>query len=568
MMDVFKDLIDELKEENLLEHTVIESDDTSDRKTNDLFFNDPSEDFESASLAVTKQGQNESLNPVRDEKYEKSAVDVSEAGSVSKAADEEVIPNLVKPSNGNEFYKKRAISEMSNLQMVEHVLTGVEREYLKVVPRVFDDFAAKKALNLFLQVSKDENSAQHAEAELSMMEETEAWCIALAARDRDIPVASIRRYCENSRPALSSQALVSLARFYRNLPYSETIRSKFDFVMTRLFSRPTPGNQRVCLFSKEEMLDHISLLYKEWSSVSLYSADDDESKVLLTALSFEELAIEAENASSFDLLIANDFFGRLTMFKDSVSELFFAPNVTASAIDCNIRVGNAYITLIDNERTKMDGQSLFAKFGSIDNLSISDATARTLEIVDILRKQRDLSVSVKVAEPQPHSDDSGPNPQKKHTSDHLYASSEDKLISESDPDRWNLELKERVVESFLSVNRWLLGAAGILIAASIGFYVWTSVFAEPPRPNASARTIEISNPELRKHLKTVRISGENFYGLLLPSWDTMPKENRQEFLRMVYGFAREKGCSHVKLLDSEGKAAAFASPSKSEVIMN
>ncbi|CAN5145973.1 hypothetical protein BH20ACI2_BH20ACI2_04700 [soil metagenome] len=568
MMDVFKDLIDELKEENLLEDTVVEAENASDLKENDQGFRGPLEDLENSRLTDKRQSPDESLSSVLDANNEELALEISEAAMVSKAPDEDVIPSVVKPSNGKEFYKKRAISEMSNLQMVEHVLTGVEREYLKVVPKVFDDFAAKKALNLFLQVSKDENSAQHAEAELAMMEETEAWCIALAIRDRDIPVASIRRYCENSRPALSSQALVSLARFYRNLPYSETVRSKFDFVITRLFSRPTPGNKRVCLFSKEEMLNHISLLYKEWSSVPLYSADDDESKILLTALSFEELANEAENASSFDLLIANDFFGRLTMFKESVSELFFAPNVTASTIDCNIRVGNAYIALIDSERTKMDGQSLFSKFGSIDNLSISDATARTLEIVDILRKQRDLSVSVNEAEQLPQSDGSSPQNQKKHSTDDSHASSGDRVIADSNSGRWDFELKEKVVDNVLSVNRWLLGTAAILIVVSIGIYAWTSISAEPPRPNASVRTIELNDSDLQKHLKTVRISGENFYGSLLPSWDTMPKEKRHEFLRMVFEFAQEKGCSQVNLLDSEGKAAAFASPSKSEVIMN
>ncbi len=567
-MDVFKDLIDELKEENLLENTGVEADNPSGLRAKDQVVRRSSEDFDSTTSTDRQQGSDESLGSVPDENNQEMAFEILEASNVSKAPVKNAIPRLVKPSNGKEFYKKRAIAEMSSLQMVEHVLTGVEREYLKVLPKVFDDFAAKKALNLFLQASRDENSAQDAEAEFAMMEETEAWCIALAARDRDIPVASIRRYCENSTPALSSQALVALARFYRNLPYSETVRSKFDFVLTRLFSRPTPGHKRVCLFSKEEMLNHISLLYKEWCSVPLYSADNDESKILLTALSFEELANEAENATSFDLLIANDFFGRLTMFKESVNELFFAPNVTASAIDCNIRVGNAYITLIDNERTKMDGQSLFAKFGSVDNLSISDATARTLEIVEILRKQRDLSVLVKVAEQPPQSDGSGPQNQKNDSAEDPYASSEDKVIANSDVGRWNVGLKEKVVDSVLSVNRWLLAAAGILIIASIGIFLWTSVFEEPPPANTTARTIEISNPELRKYLKTVRIKGENFYGLLLPSWNSIPKENREEILRVVYQFAQEKGCTHVNLLDSEGRPAAFASPLKSEVIMN
>ena len=112
-----------------------------------------------------------------------------------------------KPRNGQEFYKKRAIDEVSNLQMVEHVLTGVEREYMKIVPDTFDDFNAKKTLHTFLQVTENENSVAHTEAEFAMMQETEAWCTALETRDKRIPVSSLRQYCENSRPALSSHAL-------------------------------------------------------------------------------------------------------------------------------------------------------------------------------------------------------------------------------------------------------------------------------------------------------------------------------------------------------------------------
>ncbi|MBK8464201.1 MAG: hypothetical protein IPL32_00075 [Chloracidobacterium sp.] len=59
--------------------------------------------------------------------------------------------------------------------MVEHILTGVEREYMKIVPKTFDDFNAKKALNNFLNISENSNSEQHKAAEFALMQETEAW---------------------------------------------------------------------------------------------------------------------------------------------------------------------------------------------------------------------------------------------------------------------------------------------------------------------------------------------------------------------------------------------------------
>ena len=547
-MDVFRDLIDELKEENLLEETVIVCPQNSDtpavEEPSGSHNGSRSMNFQLVeSPEILPRGQTENIETVEPTR--------------SEAVSNGVSPIASKPSNGLEFYKKRAIGELSSLQMVEHVLTGVEREYMKVVPKGFDDFAAKKALNAFIRVSGDENSAEHSEAEFAMMQETEAWCTALAERDRAIPVAYIRQFCENSRPALSSQALVALARFYRNVPYSETVRSKYDFVITRLFSRPENGNRRACLFTREETLSHISLLYKEWSSVSLYPADDDESKVLLTALSFEELANEAENASSFDLLVANDFFGRLGMFKESVSELFFAPNVTAAAIDCNIRVGNAYVTLINNERVKMDVDSMYSKFGSIDNITVSDAAARTLEIVDILRKQRDSSakaaeVPVNVppalqTEKLFPTDDAG-------TATALHSA-------------WAQQVSgNRFISGVLSINRWVLILTVLLITASLGLYGWSTYIAKT-EPDTSARTIQLPNSVLRKHLKTARVSGPTFNGLLLPSWDSLSREKKEEYLKIVFDFAKEKGCSEVKLLNSEGNPAASASVTKSEVVI-
>ena len=72
---------------------------------------------------------------------------------------------------------------------------------------------------------------------------------------------------------------------------------------------------------------------------TLIWVDNDESNILLAALSFEELATEAETAETFDQLIASDFFGRLRNFKESINEMFYAPNVTVAAIDANVRIG-------------------------------------------------------------------------------------------------------------------------------------------------------------------------------------------------------------------------------------
>ncbi len=475
-----------------------------------------------------------------------TALPVEQAVPAEKPQDKRI-------QKGKEFFKKRAMGEVSSLQMVEHVLTGVEREYLKIMPRAYDDFNAKKALNIFLKVTEDENTEEHAGAEFTLMQETESWCSALAARDRDIPVSSLRQYCENSRPALSSQALLALARFYRNLPYSEAVRSKFDFVITRLFSRAVAHEKRICLFKRDEMLGHINTLYSDWSSISLYAADDDESKVMLTALSFEDLAIEAENASAFDQLIESDFFGRLRMFKEGISELFYAPQVTAAAIDCNIRIGNAYVELIDRERRRQDVAAMHTKFENIDQMAISEATGRSLGLEELLHElSQQVEVEIPLAQVQPE-------PEIEYDEDVEVETPVEAVDKTS--------FIQRLKANAFSVSPWFIAAAVVIIVASIGLYSWANFAAEENISRAGVAQVEIENTKLQEHLRIAKISGETFYGQLLPSWDVLTKEKREEFVQLVLKAAQEKGCKQINLISKDGKSAAYASATKIDIVM-
>ncbi|MBP7415268.1 MAG: hypothetical protein WBC19_10115 [Pyrinomonadaceae bacterium] len=492
--------------------------------------------------------------PVQDHEDVPPAADV-EAGPAAEGETQVEQPQDKRIRKGKEFFKKRAMGEVSSLQMVEHVLTGVEREYLKMVPRAYDDFNAKKALNIFLQVTESESSEEHASAEFTLMQETESWCSALANRDRDILVSSLRQYCERSRPALSSQALLGLARFYRNLPYSEAVRSKFDFVITRLFSRAVAQEKRICLFKRDEMLTHINTLYSDWSSVPLYTADDDESKVMLTALSFDDLAIEAENASVFDQLIESDFFGRLRMFKESISELFYAPQVTAAAIDCNIRIGNAYVELIDRERRKQDVSAMQTKFESIDQMAISEVTGRSLGLEELLVElSRDAEINIPMAE------EVRVEPEIDYSEAVEVKEKPVKVVNEN-------SYFQRLKANAFSVNRWFLAASIVLIAASFGLYTWANFVTDEKVSSSGVAQVEIENTKLQEHLRIAKISGETFYGQLLPSWDVLPKEKRQEFLQVVLKTALEKGCTQVNLISKDGKSAAYATATKQEVVM-
>ncbi len=539
-MNVFEDLVIELQEENLLEQTVIGDRRQPRRESFDLEMNDAPEP------------------PL--EKAPRTEVEIETASDFAAAAMDEPVkqvpeysPQNQRQRNNKEFFKKRAMTEVSSLQIVEHIITGVEREYLKVLPNAYDDFKAKKALNNFLQIPDGVNTEEHAEAEFELLQQTEAWCSALAERDKNVPVSALRQFCENTKPALSSQALLAAARFYRNLPYSEGVRSKFDFVITRLFSRANESEQRVALFNREETLNHIKKLYAEWSSVPLYATNDDDTDVVMAALSFDDLAIESENAARFDQLIQTGFFARLREFKESISELFFAPSVTAAAIDANVRIGNSYVKLISREREKMDSDSIQTKYAEMDGDIVSDATARTLELVDVLK-----APPLERQHNEPHSDiEPSQEPEHQGKPKEKIAESTKKADSRS--------FLERIREQIFEFNKWVLIGCAMLALATGGLVIWSNYFAKPPVSNAGVVSVDFSDPAIDGYIEKAKVSNSMLYAQMKDSWETLPKEKRLELLKMMYDGGATRGFNQVNLIDKDGKAVGFASATRLEV---
>lgn len=570
-MNVFQDLVEELKEENLLEETVIET--------------------EAGAASLNAQ-----QSPAGDESDGGVAAELRSAEGLSSGSGDDLVENTIdrpvealieglerhgdahamlaaansagtdrasgsaetSSKKDKEFFKKRASAEVSSLQMVDHILAGIEREYLKVIPKPFDDFNVKKTLNIFLKTSEDVDSEKYLAAEFDLLQETEAWYTALAERDKAIRVASLRQFVDNSKPALSSQAMLALARFYRNLPYTEDVRSKFDFIITRLFSKSIGMERRACLFNREEMLGHINTLYEEWASVSLYAADEDnESKLLLTALSFADLAEEAENAATFDQLLKNEFFERLRMFKESISDLFYAPNVTAAAIEANIRIGNAYVSLIEREKDKMDAEAMESKYADHDHDAISEAAARTLYLVDVLKAGNTQEEEIESETPA--------------IAERFEDESVNVNVAEA-PITFRSRLAipkfaSRLLENAFEVNKWLLILSGLLISGAIAVYVWGNYVVREDVSTAGVAHVSIQNSQLAEQVRVAKLSGENLYLQMNPSWDAFPKEKRQEYLQRMMQESTAIGFKQITLINSNGKYVGFASASRIDVVM-
>jgi hypothetical protein len=252
-------------------------------------------------------------------------------------------------------------------------------------------------------------------------------------------------------------------------------------------------------------------------------------------------------------LITGDFFARLRLFKESISELFFAPSVTAAAIECNVRIGNAYINLIHLEREKMHEESLESKYGDLNEQAVSDAAARTLKLVDLLRGPAaadEGDIEVTQAAPlrvSPWAESPAPV-------------EEPKLARELPP------FVARLRESIVSVNKLFLAFSLLLMAGSIGVWVWANYVVSDRVASSGVETVNLQGTFMNEYIKTARVSTGNFYGVLEPTWETLSKEKRLEFARKVLQFGEDKGFSQVSLISKDGKMAAFASASRVEVL--
>lgn len=512
-MKVFEDLIEELKDENLLEGTVFDDPQFSLRAA-DPGIAPPVSDF-----AITPNASGPAASEIRGD-----------------------LPQIETSADENDFYRKRAIEEVSSLQMVEHVLSGVEREHLKAVPSTYDDLEAKKALHRFLQVAADANSAQYAEAEHLLMQETGAWNTALTERDSRISVANIRRFCENSRPVLSSQALIALARFYRNAPYSEPTRAKFDFVMTRLFARDSGEEKRKLLFGKADMVGHIETLYANWSSIS-YTADIGDAEQKLIVASFQARIREADQAKTFDQLVSDDFFKKIHEFKESLNETFFVPAVTAAAIECNVRIGNKFVDLIHLERSNTSPATIEDKYGYTFDQVVSQAAGRTLHLVELLRGDE-------------YDDE---------TSGKTERSVEEIKVTAA-PVSVNFE-RAPVEEGsrFFRVNKWLLAVTILAVLSSVGIYFVSEQYVATKSAALQAKEVDLGTTEFKEYLEKGRLSSTTFYAVTLPTWTSLPDDKQKEVLQKALEFGQKNGVERVQLVNYQGRNVAYASNSRVEI---
>jgi len=511
-MNVFEDLLGELKDENLLENTVLDA------------IIPPSATNGSAKIAVDEAVTFEISSPLDE---------------IRDTASEAEKPG---PADERETFRKRAIDEVAGLQMVEHVISGIEREHLKLRHAAFDDLAVKKALHQFVQIAADYGSDEWFEAEVALLREVEAWTTMLAGRDKKVSVANLRRYCENSKPALSSQALLSLGRFYRNSPFSEVVRGKFEFILTRLFARDAGDDLRRLIVGRRDIAGHIKTLYDNWQSLAFVAPGERQGDIDELVAKFDGLASAAEAAATYDELLQLDLFERLRTLKEDLHELFYVPDVAAAAVDCNTRVGNRYVQLVHLERDNSDAETVAAKYGYTYDQLVSQAAGKTLVLMDLLKANVD-----------------DPDVERRTNAPVQPTASAKRVIERV----W----EERSSRStFFGINRWILMIGFVAVAAALGLYIWAEKYSDGQSTVAVAKDVDLGDSDLKQHLRTVRASKGTLYGVTLPAFDALTEEQQKEVLQRALTFAETRGIPRVNLLNNKGRTIGFASKDRLEIL--
>ncbi|MEZ5347157.1 MAG: hypothetical protein R2681_16540 [Pyrinomonadaceae bacterium] len=570
-MNVFENLVDELKEENLLEETVIDtSKERSERKPEDRensidipeLENSAGESLapENADASVAEAGNKSEISEIPDHDAladpEESAPESSfsdgdaespndiqrneggdesvftgessDSGETDENSEEEIkTPEMI----AKEAYAQRMSDEVMSLDAVEHVVSGIEREQMRTVPHRYDVVPVKQALHLFLTEFKTLESPEPTEAEATLRKEIERWHTSLIKRDADIPTPLVRLYCDDS--GLNTKSLGALARFYRNSPFSENVRSKFDLVITRYFTEEAEGNRREMKLEREELIESVTKLYEEWSSVPVYSVDEEDSELILAAFKFEDYISEAKKCRTFDELLTNGFFKRIKSFKKKTSENFFAPMLIASAVECNVAIGNRYVDLVEFERKKSGADILGKRYGGKHDKSISEATSKTLQLTDLLKETESKRRREK------------------------NRGKLDALVSGFG----SKEKEERDTKQFYKIAMIIFIAVGMAVT---GYLTYRGIVGDTVTLTESEEKIRLERSFLHKFIKSSSIKDGTFSGSVTPKWNNLSRAEKEEVISKIAALGKVKGYEKVELKDDSGKVISSTAGAKVE----
>jgi hypothetical protein len=248
------------------------------------------------------------------------------------------------------------LAEVTALEQTEAVIAGIEEIQLEIQPRNFPTANLQKKIAdlreaLMETVVSPERVRQ---TEVRLRQELGLWRMALAKRDDNFSAFDLRGFCENTEPPIENEFFLSLAKFYRNMPPTAAVLSKFDYVITQYFSRKRDKNRRALRLEADKIVQELRELNHEWTDGASSVAPFSQTQIRESVTALAQLSANAKSHKTLKNWLDNEFFNYTRAVKRRLSETFFVPEVTTAVVVCNLVVGNHFAALCETDSDKLN----------------------------------------------------------------------------------------------------------------------------------------------------------------------------------------------------------------------
>ena len=236
---------------------------------------------------------------------------------------------------------ERVSKTAAAFQITDKFLSAVELGFLKKTSPEFDTKSLKTGLNE-LKSSTDISDERLSQIEALMDAELELWCNGLESRNHYIETYHVRRFCDSYKRPINENVYEALVRFYYTLSHTASNQSKFDLVITRLFTEHVKGFRGLNI-AQDLLPAKLDSLFEKWKVKKAAANDFDKYEANET---FDTFVSEAESFTEFEPFIKSELLDRFRAFKFELSDRFYDSNIIASAIACNVVIGNSFQSLL------------------------------------------------------------------------------------------------------------------------------------------------------------------------------------------------------------------------------
>lgn len=288
-----------------------------------------------------------------------------------------------------------------NLRVTEKILAEIERRLFSPDHNLFDIEFVKNNLQKVKALPPETAADEFIQIQFAIDQEFNLWRGLLEQRDAKIETYHLRRFFDTSNQSFDRAVFVALAYFYRGSENRLEHLSKFDLVLTRLFSTVN-HSRREARNGRVERIAELTDLFTKWDGEE-FAPSAPTNEVHGAVARFEEFLLEAEMLVDFEDLIRSNIFDRLRAYKRELGDVFYDPAVAAVSVECNLLLGNVFNDLLTRANQNL-GEKLSASFdfaGAFHDTS-PNVQIRVSEILTQLREESELHDSSSAREDASH----------------------------------------------------------------------------------------------------------------------------------------------------------------------